>query len=201
MIFPKEVTDNVFLLQLGKLREKIIANTNRSIMVTGAERGHGTSTIAANIAYDLSKNSNCPTLLILDSKKSLADGRDIFSVDADLEEAIELSPRDNLSFACTQWKDTKKTQIRNEALDKTFESLKKSYSHIIIDAPCVRHCPEILGILPAIDLTVLLVRANSIRWQVLNKTKQIIEEAKPKKLGVIINRKKYYIPGFLYNRL
>jgi Mrp family chromosome partitioning ATPase len=51
------------------------------------------------------------------------------------------------------------------------------------------------------DGVMLIIESGKTRKQVALKAKQELENAGAKVLGVILNRRKQYIPGWIYKRL
>jgi Mrp family chromosome partitioning ATPase len=51
------------------------------------------------------------------------------------------------------------------------------------------------------DGVVLVVHAEKTRWEVAQRVKEHLEMANTNILGVLLNKKKYVIPKFIYNRM
>ncbi len=82
-----------------------------------------------------------------------------------------------------------------------FKDIRKEFDLTLIDAPAVSDSPEALAFAKVSDGVVLVVAAESTRWQVAKQAKDSIEKAGGKVIGAILNRKRYHIPGFIYRRL
>ena len=52
-----------------------------------------------------------------------------------------------------------------------------------------------------VDGVILVVEAECTRWQIVQQTKENIEIRGGKVLGVILNKRRFYIPKFVYDRL
>ena len=51
------------------------------------------------------------------------------------------------------------------------------------------------------DGVVLVLEAEKTRWQVADKARESIENHGGKVLGVVLNKRRYYIPDFIYSRI
>ncbi|MCC6485884.1 MAG: hypothetical protein IT364_00155 [Candidatus Hydrogenedentes bacterium] len=79
--------------------------------------------------------------------------------------------------------------------------LRKRYDLILIDS---RPLPDgldaaLLG--PLADGTVLIVDAGVARWQVVRSAVEQLVSQQGTFLGVVLNKRRHYIPGFIYQRL
>jgi Mrp family chromosome partitioning ATPase len=52
-----------------------------------------------------------------------------------------------------------------------------------------------------VDGVVLVVEADKTRWPVAQSVKERIIQHGGNVLGMVLNKRRYYIPGFIYNRL
>jgi len=79
--------------------------------------------------------------------------------------------------------------------------LKEHYDFIVVD------CPPLMGISGAAmlasqcDATVMVVESGRIRREVIQRCIQNLEATGANLLGVVLNKRTYPIPGFIYNRL
>ena len=79
--------------------------------------------------------------------------------------------------------------------------LRKRYDLILIDS---RPLPEGLDaalLAPLADGTVLIVDAGVARWQVVRSAVEQVLSQQGTFLGVVLNKRRHYIPGFIYQRL
>ena len=85
--------------------------------------------------------------------------------------------------------------------DRFLKIIRERFDYVILDAPPVPAFSEARVICAKVDGVVLVLRSGKTRRQVALKVKKELEEAGGKLLGVVANRKKYYIPEFIYKRL
>ena len=72
---------------------------------------------------------------------------------------------------------------------------------MILNAPQVNSYAETKVIVKKVDGVMLIIESGKTRKQVAIKAKQELENAGAKVLGVILNRRKHYIPDWVYKRL
>jgi capsular exopolysaccharide synthesis family protein len=88
--------------------------------------------------------------------------------------------------------------------DKYFEmmqTLKKEYSFIIIDSPPMQQYPEATLLASNVDGVLLVVQAERTRREIVTDAVKKLETVNAKILGIVLNRKKHYIPKSIYTRL
>ncbi len=82
-----------------------------------------------------------------------------------------------------------------------WEPLRERFDLIIVDSPPATMFPDGPGIVSMVDGVVLVVEAEKTRWPVALSVKEKIERSGGKILGVVFNKRKYYIPSWLYRRI
>jgi protein-tyrosine kinase len=85
--------------------------------------------------------------------------------------------------------------------DGFWEPLKEKFDLIIVDAPPAMMFPDGPGIVPHVDGVILVVEAEKTRWQVALEVKNKITRQGGNILGIVFNRRNYYIPRWLYKRV
>jgi Mrp family chromosome partitioning ATPase/DNA-binding response OmpR family regulator len=86
-------------------------------------------------------------------------------------------------------------------VDTLLKILKKRFDMVLIDSPPVSVSPESLIISSRVDGIVLVMEAENIHWRVVENVKNRIAKNGGKVLGIVINKKQYHIPEFIYKRL
>ena len=85
--------------------------------------------------------------------------------------------------------------------DKTLKLMREKFDYVILDAPPVNSYAETKVMGKKVDGVVLVIESGKTRRQVATRAKHEMEEAGAKVLGVILNRRKHYIPEWIYKRL
>ena len=79
--------------------------------------------------------------------------------------------------------------------------MKLEFDLILIDSPSGDVSTDAFSISPKVDGVILIVEAKNTRWQIAYDVKERIIKHGGNVLGVILNKRKYYIPEFIYKRL
>ena len=100
--------------------------------------------------------------------------------------------------------ENKNFMLTNRQIEK-FKSLlvylRSQYSHIFIDIPPLMQDAEALRFSELCDGMVLTVNSGSTRWEVLREAKKLLQKTHVPLIGGILNKRKHYIPNWLYNTL
>ncbi len=80
-------------------------------------------------------------------------------------------------------------------------SLKQDYSYIVLDAPPVLGTTAGARICGQADAVILVLEAEATRWEVAREAKDLLQQARARLLGVVLNNRRYHIPHWLYERL
>jgi Mrp family chromosome partitioning ATPase len=71
----------------------------------------------------------------------------------------------------------------------------------VVSAPPVVVCPETPPLAPFVDGVVLVVHSGRTKRETVERSVKQIQQFQGRVLGVVLNRKRYYIPDFIYKRL
>ncbi len=82
-----------------------------------------------------------------------------------------------------------------------WEPLKERFELIIVDSPPATMFPDGPGIVSQVDGVILVVEAEKTRWQVALAVKEKIVKHGGNLLGIVFNKRRYYIPQFIYRHL
>ncbi len=205
------------LKEYEKLMNNILSlysgESGKSFMITSSVSREGCSTVASNLASIFAKNGSLKILLIdcnlrnpslhryfeLENDKGLSDlllGR------ANIDDVIKETKLQNLSVITVgNGKGGQTEFLENAKLEEKLGSIKEKADYLIFDSPPVNAYPGTHVLSSQMDGVILVVQAGRIRWEIAQKTKEQLELAHANILGVVLNRKKYVIPEFLYSRL
>lgn len=155
------------------------------IQFIGSHEGEGTSTIIHEFARVLAKFNKL--VLIVD-----ADGREpnqhLFpNIKPKYRPACLLVPNKQIS-------DTQK-------FGAIWEKLRQQFDFILVDSPPATSTHDGLSISPKVDGIVLVLEADKTRWPVAESVKMKIIKNGGRILGIVFNKRRYYIPDFIYKKL
>ncbi|MEE9270315.1 MAG: CpsD/CapB family tyrosine-protein kinase [Candidatus Krumholzibacteria bacterium] len=208
---PKEFID-----ELGALRnslENLFTRTKRSILFASAASGEGTTTIATNFAWFLSlqgtgsvllceMNARRPTFTRLFAINRDAGITDYFSTRCDLMPLVQNPQGGRLGVVHAGKRGPAGIQLNvKQVMGSLITEALQYYDTVIIDAPPIISCPETAAMTPFVDGVVVVVQAEKTKREVVQRSMESIANFQGTVLGVVLNRKKYYIPEFLYRRV
>jgi Mrp family chromosome partitioning ATPase len=90
--------------------------------------------------------------------------------------------------------------IHTPEIEAIIEDLKRDFDFILLDTAPAMHSPDSLALSHKVDGVVMVVEAESTRWQIVKDTKEKIEMRGGNVLGVVFNKRQFYIPQFIYKR-
>lgn len=79
--------------------------------------------------------------------------------------------------------------------------LKENFEYILIDAPPVIGHPETLALSKLADGVLLVIKANQTRLEVIDEARQQLQQSGARLLGVVLNKRRFFIPGGIYRRI
>jgi len=91
--------------------------------------------------------------------------------------------------------------ISSERLHQRFADLRAEFDYVLIDAPPVSLCADSIALGHLSDGLVLVVQLNTTRREAARRAKEVLEAAKVRLLGVVLNNRTYPIPEALYRML
>ncbi len=90
--------------------------------------------------------------------------------------------------------------FESEIFRSRLDALKQRFDYVIVDGHAVFGSSDPTHIAPIFDGIIFVVECEKTKWEVLQQAKERILNAGGKILGVILNKRKYYIPERLYGK-
>ena len=91
--------------------------------------------------------------------------------------------------------------INSADFKNMLDLLRDRFDLVLLDPPPALVSPEALALSNEADVVVLVVESELTRWQVAQVIKEKVEIRGGKIAGVVLNKRRYYIPQFIYKRL
>ena len=91
--------------------------------------------------------------------------------------------------------------FQSEAFDEFLQKAREFFKYVVVDAPPLAGHPETLLLSRKADGVILVIESEKTRKQSALWAKKQIETAGGKLLGVVLNKRKYRIPNWLYKRV
>ena len=205
--------------QYNAFRERLLLQSTalkeapQVLAVTSCHPGEGVSTIAANLAAVLARRGDGHVLLIDADvahpsvhrvfRTRLAPGlTDVLKDGETGEQAIISSPIQNLDILSAGAPNGDPSEIFSSGgLPRLLDSARKRYRFVVLDLPSVTEASWAVRLASLCDGVALVVEAERSRREVVQRAKKQLVESKATVLGVVINRRRFRIPGWLYRRL
>jgi len=187
----------------------------KTILFTGTAHGDGASTTAFNFSVVLARESGLKVLLG-DLNPRTEDQDIAFETDSDrIEEAVNDLPGPVGSRINEKWIGPGNLHslvyggnhpnvinlIESGVFEEFLKMACKRFDYIILAAPPVLGSLEARATCAKVDGVVLVLASGKTRRQIARKCKETLEEAGGRILGVVLNRRRHYIPQWIYRRL
>ncbi|MCG6550691.1 MAG: CpsD/CapB family tyrosine-protein kinase [Candidatus Magnetominusculus sp. LBB02] len=194
----------------GNLMSTASGKTVKSIMVTSAMNGEGKTTAALSLAYTLAVNAkdrvylvdcswNAPTMDKVFNFKELPGILDYFLDEISLEKVVRQTQMSNLSLIPFGRNAASSMEIlKPELLKDKIAELKSSCDYIIFDSAAIMGSADMAVLSAFFDGVILVIECEKTKWQVVELAKRKLEDAGANIIGVVLNKRKFYIPRRLY---
>lgn len=203
------------MLELYQAVESLLPNRpQRIIQFIGSQLGEGTSTISREFGRVSSTKVGRSVLLIDADLSTERARRRSFSTSSDhscleslkgecsLDDALRQIGSCNYFTTLLSNNGRLNPEMFDSDLIKTFlDRIRERFDLTIIDSAPLTTSPDGLAIAPKVDGIVLVVQAEKTRWTVTENVKDRITKAGGNILGIVFNKRQFYIPQFIYKRL
>jgi len=175
----------------------------------GSREGEGTSTLTREFARVASERFH-KSVFLLDIVSAMSPQKhheeyslEVVGQETDLMGEMLCEPVESRFLMCPVSKlGSSLTQVLGSPhLESFFGKLRQQFDFILIDSPPVTRSAVGLALVHKVDGVLLVVEAEKTRWSVVRHTKNRIIQAQGNILGVILNKRRYYIPSFIYKWL
>ncbi|MHC1725258.1 MAG: CpsD/CapB family tyrosine-protein kinase [Syntrophobacteraceae bacterium] len=202
------------MLSLYKIIDTILPHTkSKVIQFMGAREGEGTSTIVrefARVSADLIGNS----VLLLDADRHRPTQSQFFDIQSEygwiealkkgeqIGNALHRVGQSKLFMSPSMNSSVSTPEIFNSpTFDGLCQNLKTDFDLVLIDSAPLTVSPDGLAIASKVDGVLLVVEAEKTRWQTVRRVRDSITRVGGKILGIVLNKRRYYIPQSIYKHL
>jgi len=184
----------------------------RTILFTSATRSEGTTTVATTYAELLTMKGEHRVLVVEMNARSPILARrfgltnkgmsDYLSGGVPFPAVVSRVPSAGYDVVHVGGHDANRIQLLLErAFPRFLEEAQRHYDTVIIDAPPVFSAPETPPMTPEVDGVVMVLKCDKTKREIVQRSLAMIGQFNGNVLGVVLNRKKYYIPEFIYRRI
>jgi Mrp family chromosome partitioning ATPase len=201
-------------------REQLLLRANgslpdhRVIGVTSCCRCEGVSTVAANLAASLSEHSNGAVLLVDANMRSPSVHRifrtkqspglaDVLSCDHEGNgDELIIHRTADLSFVTAgNARGPLPEAVIPERFGRFVCTARQDYRFTVVDMPALEEDGSPVQLAGACDGVILVVEAERLRWEVIAQAKQHLQEWNVNVLGVLLNKRRFPVPEWIYAAL
>lgn len=199
---------------LSKLRKRAPKGRGHVVLVVSAVPGEGATSVAEGMARRLRRGSHDRVLQIatgdvpssqvgalLLRPRLEATSAQGGSEEGERASAEALSDDQAAAPAEALPLDPRGEPLPEEGIPSLFEELRARFQFVIIDARPVTRFTDAALLAPHCDSVILVVRAESTRWEVAEEAVRVLEDAGGQVWGAILNRRRFRIPRWLYRRI
>lgn len=184
----------------------------KTILFTGNQSGDGVTTTLVNFSRNLARDPNV-NVLVIDANLRDPALQKLFNTpsspglsDLLIDDKVQFLPTriapGNLHvLTCGSPLSDPVTLLSSYWFQNLLASARERYDYVLLDTPPVHSYPDSCLISGKVDGTVLVVRSGKTRKNSAAKAKSKLEETGATMLGVVLNRRKFHIPDFIYKRL
>ena len=186
----------------------------RAIQFIGSRSGEGTSVIAREFA-NVARNNFGKSVLIIDGNTRSLDQCAFFGVSPSMtlwdvlnnaqlpvcDALYNVKTPDIFICAIAQEHTTVHGNFNAKTMKDLLDVLKKQFDLIVIDSAPALSSTDGVGFSSSVDGVVLILEAETTRWPVAEETKNRILRNGGNILGIVLNKRQYYTPEFIYKRL
>jgi capsular exopolysaccharide synthesis family protein len=201
-------------------RDQLLLHANGSLQdhyvigITSCSRAEGVSTVAANLASCLAAHSTADVLLV-DANTHNPSLHRIFRarLSPGLAEILMANPKSNINEPIihrTVNLNVLPAGSANGSSGKIFTSdnlagflrtIKQDYRFTVIDMPALDQDSAALSLAGFCDGIVLVVETERLRWETVAKAKQQLQRSNINTLGVLLNKRRFPVPNWIYAAL
>jgi capsular exopolysaccharide synthesis family protein len=181
----------------------------RSLMVTSGGPGEGKSTTAANLAVVFAQEGKKVLLVDADMRKPTAQYtfglNNTFGLTTVLTRQKELTEVTNATdvpnmevLPCGPIPPNPTELLSSRAMTNFFEEAYRNYSMVIFDTPPVLAVSDGQVLANQCDGTILVISSGTTEIETAQKSKELLDSAKAKLLGVVLNNRELRETNYYY---
>jgi Mrp family chromosome partitioning ATPase len=185
-----QISDGLLKQMIGALSHE--RGSGLVIALTSVDPRAGVGYLTRSLAQELGED-NAGSVLCIDS--SILD-----QVQEDAEQLhpsllTQLVPGKRPSPRFSAWPDG------HNFRQAVFEKLRENYQYIFVACPCLAESSDVVSLASIVDGVIIVVEANRTQTRQIAVVEKMINAARGQILGLILNKREYFIPGWLFSKL
>lgn len=195
---PREVISEQYRLIRTNILFSSVDEEVKSIMITSPEPADGKSTTALNLSIVLAQQGKKVLLVDADLRKpsihysfqvsNITGLTNVLTKETDLEGAISTTYIPDLEIlTCGDIPPNPSELLNSKAMEKLMKKLEEMYDYVVYDSPPVLAVTDAQIIANRCNGVVLVIASGKTHKERALRAKELLEKAKSKILGVVIN--------------
>lgn len=185
----------------------------RTVFVTSFLKGEGKTTAALSMAYGLTMNGSS-TVLLIDGNAMAPQVHQLFQVDnapgfteflqgggqlSDLIRGTEFKNMAVMPFGSSGL--DMGSLLKGNSLQQSMAQLQEHFDYIIMDGCAIQGSSEVTILANQFDGVVLVVECEKTKWEMVQDAVDRLRLINGRVLGVVLNKRRYYIPASVYGKI
>jgi capsular exopolysaccharide synthesis family protein len=209
-----EMTTQWRLIPANLLGSRSSQETARLLALISCYPGEGVSTVATSLALNLAQQQGGRVLLVDTNVVARPAAHQFLGVDHNtgLAEISTLGPDKTNGILPSSINNLDILPLGHSQanLARFFESRqftellniwKQEYNFVLVDTPALHEAGWVTQLASMANGVVLVIEAEQTRWEVVQQAKEVLEKAHANVLGVVLNKRQFHIPEWLYRTL
>ena len=185
----------------------------RTVMFAASVSGEGTSLVAREFAASLAAQGEVETLLV-DANMRRPSVHEIFRTardpglsdhilaDAPLSECLRPTsvPRLTLLTAGRPVVSSPRV-LAHSRMEGMLAELRRRFGCVVLDVPSLLSFSDGIQLSRRVDGVVMVIRSGRTKRELVQHALELLDGAGARVLGSVLNRRRFYIPRFFYERL
>ena len=194
------------------LRSLLPETKSKVLIFVGSTHGEGTSTVVATFGTILASSGE--RVLLVDANLRNPALHDMFSVEkmggvaelllgsVNLKDVTKNTRFGNLTVVTSGLPPSNPAlALGSKGVCSMIDLMKGHAEWVLLDVPPVNEFNDAMAFCTEADGAVLVVQAEKTKWEVAQRAKQRLDDARLNVVGVVLNKRRYYVPEWLYRRL
>ena len=210
---PAVLSSNGWHELQNKLLSRYPQKPVRTLLVTGTSHGVGVTSTVVKFAQSMAKAKNRKVLVVDANLKTPGlHHRYHFKPNGGVSDLLvnngtnvfnfrRVGRKDLYVFTCGRKYEDGKCSFDSRRFDIFMNFARDKFDYTVLDSAPITSFSESQAICSKVDGVLLVLEAGKTRRQVAIRAKKELEEAGGKLLGVVLNKRRYHIPDWIYRRL
>lgn len=201
---------NELLAIKGNLISSARGREIKTILVTSSKLAEGKTISAINLAFGLSETNDKVALLdvnlhnpclhkIFNVSNSPGLSDFLMSNNGFNEKFLRGTEYRRLSvMPCGTKTEYLVDLYKTETFKGKLDSIKQNFDYVILDGPSILSSSDVQLIASNVDGIIIVVECEKTKWEVVQQAKAKLDNVNGNILGIVMNKRQYYIPEKFY---